>query len=176
MKDERVDAVANLCHAVTALTLLGDVAIMAATWNRLPERIPMHFGASGFPDRWGAKAELVGLLAIPFFLTAMMYGFTLLVPFFRRHPQWVNLPNKAAFLALPPGRQEPFWAGLRDVFLSLAAGCNLVFFAVIAATILVALGRYDRLPWWGVWPGLVIVFGLVAFNVVRLFRVIPRRP
>lgn len=174
MIDKRIDTVANLCHVVTILMLAGDVALVAATWDRLPERIPRHFGASGIPDRWGAKGELLGLLAVPFFLTAMMYGLTLLVPLFRRNPKWVNVPNKEAFLALGPEQREPFWASLRDVFLSLAAGCNLVLFGVSAGTILVALGRYDRLPWWGVWPGLVLVFGLVAVNLVRMVRVIPR--
>ncbi len=40
------------------------VIYLAAVWNRLPERVPMHYNLSGEPDRFGNKSELLLLLAI----------------------------------------------------------------------------------------------------------------
>lgn len=60
-------------HALLAL----DVAFGLATWSRLPPRVPVHWGLSGQPDRWGpswesallmpaiAVAEYLVLLFIP---------------------------------------------------------------------------------------------------------------
>ncbi len=30
------------------------------TWDKIPQRIPVHFGALGKPDSWGSKSSLLG--------------------------------------------------------------------------------------------------------------------
>lgn len=39
-------------------------ALSAMSWAGAPDRIPVHWGLSGQPDRWGGRAE--GLLGLPF--------------------------------------------------------------------------------------------------------------
>ena len=40
------------------------VIYLAAVWNKLPEKVPMHYNLSGEPDRFGNKTELLIVLAI----------------------------------------------------------------------------------------------------------------
>jgi uncharacterized membrane protein len=58
--------------------LLAGMFLMAATgWGRVQDRIPVHWGLAGQPDRWGGKFE--GLLALP--LVALgVYLLLLLAP------------------------------------------------------------------------------------------------
>ena len=34
------------------------LAYLAAIWNELPERVPLHWNPEGEADRWGSRAEL----------------------------------------------------------------------------------------------------------------------
>jgi len=40
------------------------VVYLAATWNRLPEQVPLKYGLNGEPIRYGTKSELFMILAI----------------------------------------------------------------------------------------------------------------
>jgi uncharacterized membrane protein len=59
------------------LLLVAMFALAAATWGSAPDRIPVHYGFDGRPDRWGGRFE--GLFAMP--LTAFgVYVLMLLFP------------------------------------------------------------------------------------------------
>jgi uncharacterized membrane protein len=49
--------------------LAGMFALAASSWSTAPDRIPVHWGLSGAPDRFGGRFE--GLLAIPLFAAAL---------------------------------------------------------------------------------------------------------
>lgn len=68
-------------YRVDRATLLGDLPIIAAlvgdlafglwAWSRMPARVPVHWGVSGQPDRWGAPWEnalLMPLIGIAVYL------------------------------------------------------------------------------------------------------------
>lgn len=56
------------------LLALLPAAMLALAWSHLPEQVPMHWGLSGTPDRWGSPAGLWGLCAIgP--LSALLFHF-----------------------------------------------------------------------------------------------------
>jgi uncharacterized membrane protein len=57
--------------------LAGMFALAAASWSTAPDRIPVHWGLRGGPDRFGGRFE--GLLAIPL-LTAGLYLLMLFLP------------------------------------------------------------------------------------------------
>ena len=48
----------------------------ALSWNAVPERIPVHYGLTGEPDRWGGRFE--GLFALPLVAVAVYLAFLLL--------------------------------------------------------------------------------------------------
>ncbi len=51
------------------LLLAAMFALAAASWGSAPERIPVHWGLGGQPDRWGGRFE--GLLGIPLLALAV---------------------------------------------------------------------------------------------------------
>jgi len=78
------------------------VVYLAATWNRLPEQVPLKYGLNGEPIRYGTKSELLMILAI---LLAVNIGvYFLLVNINRIDPKKKyreeNLPRMRR-LALP---------------------------------------------------------------------------
>ncbi len=54
-----------LLHVLCLLLLTGVPVWLAVTWGRIPEEIPMHYIASGAPDRFGPKSGLITLQVIP---------------------------------------------------------------------------------------------------------------
>lgn len=59
------------------LLLAGMFALAISTWSVAPERIPVHWGWSGQPDRWGGRLQ--GLMLQP--LVALgLYGLLLFLP------------------------------------------------------------------------------------------------
>lgn len=101
---------ARLLLWATALAL----AVWAAwLWPEVPDRVPVHFGAGGEPDRWEDRSVFswFGLPALGLGLAA---GLDALATWTRRHPEspFLNLPNKAAILALPPRQRA---AVMREV-------------------------------------------------------------
>lgn len=164
-----------LCHGLTIIFLLAITFLAFWSWNRLPAKVPVHFGAGGLPDRWAEKGgEFALLFVVPWLLTGMMYGFSLLTPWFRRHPQWLNIPNKKKFLALPPERQAPFFAMLDLFYAGMAASLNLLFLLMNIASVQIALGAWDRLPWWSIWLPLAVIFSVAIANTVWMLVVVRR--
>lgn len=58
----------------TILVTLLPIAVGLILWNRLPDQVPIHFGADGQADGWGGKAYAVFFLPI---LLAAIQGFCL---------------------------------------------------------------------------------------------------
>ena len=59
------------------LLLIGMFALAAASWGATPDRLPVHWGLNGNPDRWGGKFE--GLMLMP--LVALgIYVLMLFIP------------------------------------------------------------------------------------------------
>lgn len=98
---------ADLVAFGTALAVVGLAGIWiaaAAVWPRLPERIPVHFGADGTPDRFADRSagSWCELPAVVTGLAAFFLGIERLVLHLaRRRPGWLNVPRKRDFLALP---------------------------------------------------------------------------
>lgn len=65
---------------------------LALVWNRLPDVVALHFNASGQPDRWGSKRELI---AMTIFLTLLNAGVYLLMKnIYRIDPKRYAAENK----------------------------------------------------------------------------------
>jgi uncharacterized membrane protein len=63
-----------------ALALLVAMFVaVAVAWPHVPERVPVHWGLTGEPDRWGGRVE--GLLMFPL-LTTLVFGLMVLFPRF----------------------------------------------------------------------------------------------
>lgn len=89
----------------------------AVVWSSAPDMLPVHWGLSGEPDRWGGKVE--ALLGMP--LVALGLYLALLV-----------LPR------LDPGRAN--YANFRTAYLLIRYAALLMLAAFYTATLLTALG------------------------------------
>ena len=71
-KEERIlrfgKRVTRITYVMGALSIILPVLF----WKKIPDRIPMHFGADGVTDRMGDKIELILLFFIILFLMGMM--------------------------------------------------------------------------------------------------------
>ena len=166
---------ARFLHAVNAGLPLANAAMVLLAWGRLPERVPTHFNGSGSPDGWGPKSPALTLLvALPLGLTAMWYLFWLLMPWFRKHPRWINVPNRARFRALPPERQAPVLDLLGETYVGMAAAINAFLLALDACVLRVAAGQLDRLPAWLIFPGVALIVGVSLAYAVATYRLVNR--
>lgn len=154
-------------HALNAVVLVGVSAAALRGWERVPERVPMHFNFHGVVDRWGEKGgEFAILFAIPWVVSGLLYLLRVGLGYFRRHPQHANLPPRLR--GLPPERLAPLFDALDDVLLGAVTAATLVLGGVVYGTLRVALGLAHRLPVWATWPGLVLLALVLVAGVVRL--------
>lgn len=57
--DERIKRVVAIVWVVLGCVIgIGPTALLAATWESVPETVPVHWGAGLEPDRWGSRIEL----------------------------------------------------------------------------------------------------------------------
>ena len=83
--------------------MIAATAYVVATAPGLPERVATHFGGSGAADGWMTRAGYVRfILLFVVVLPSLLVAAIGLLP--RLFPQWVNLPNRAYWLA--PERRE----------------------------------------------------------------------
>jgi uncharacterized membrane protein len=66
-------------------------AYLIYIWNRLPEKVPMHWNGAGEIDRYGDKTELVGVL---FLLVGINYFVFLIIPYVDPKKKLQNMGNK----------------------------------------------------------------------------------
>jgi uncharacterized membrane protein len=164
MMTERSSSVPRTAYE-RVLQLAGVAVLMAlcgyafAVWGRIPPRVPVHFGARGLPDAWGARSSL---LLLPVLGVALFVVLTVLERFPRLYNYPVRLTAQNAEALFRLGRQLVvtvkltttailaylFWASTR-VALGEMPGLHRWFFpltlAVIGATLAVTLPRMIRL-------------------------------
>ncbi len=53
----------------STILCLAPIIAGLALWNRIPERVPIHFGPDGAPDEWGSK--VIAIFVMPLFFAAI---------------------------------------------------------------------------------------------------------
>ena len=81
---------------ITTVIILLPVLAGLILWDRLPEKLPMHFNAAGEVDGWAGKA--VGVFAMPAFFVAVQW--LCAVGSFKMDPKANNLNDKVMGLVL----------------------------------------------------------------------------
>jgi uncharacterized membrane protein len=89
------------------------VLLSAIVWTAVPDRMPVHWGPSGAPDRFGTRVE--GLLIIPV-VAAALYALMVVVPRFD--------PLRANY-----GRFAGAYAGLRALVVGFLAALHAIVVA-----------------------------------------------
>jgi uncharacterized protein DUF1648 len=102
---------------------------LVLVWDALPARVPIHFGVTGRPDRYGSKSMLL-------ILPAVAVALTLLLTLVARFPQSFNYPVRVTPENAPrlyrQGRLLLAWLNVLVVWL---------FAAIEQQTLEIALGH-----------------------------------
>lgn len=112
-------------------------------WPHLPERIPRHFGASGEVDAW-ADRSLGSWFALPAIAVFTVVILELSAWLVQRRPQFINMPSKQHFMALPPEEQAPIAREIGLFVQGLSTMMLLLFAAIQWATYQAARGVSTR--------------------------------
>jgi uncharacterized membrane protein len=153
--------------ALTTYTVLSN-------YSALPDRIPVHFGISGTPDRWGPKSEILIFVAIPWGLTIIFYLLTLAIPRFAHDPRYLNIPDKQAFLKLSAEKQAIFWNLLQEFMTAMTVCINFIFYIIAHGTLRVIQSKATSLPLRDVWAGLAVL-GLVTIIYLPRMFTLPKK-
>ncbi len=147
--------------AMESFALFGVVLTLTLTawyWNRLPDQIPKHFGASGQPDAWGDK----GLLLI---LPAISVVFYLGLSILSRYPQKFN------YLSTITAENAPVqYLQARVLVVCLKAILVWTFGWILWGTIQTALGNGAGLGVAFLPLILISIFAVISFYLVRSSR------
>ena len=144
---------------VSLLSLVGVAVYLILAWKTIPDQIPGHYNAAGEIDRWGDKSELI-LLPI---VSWLMYGLITLV---ERFPQVWNTGVRIT----EENRTEVY--RLLKSLIAVVKMFVLLMFGSL--TVISSLGW--NLPVWYVLGFLALLFGTIAYFIVRLTRLRAESP
>ncbi|WP_432362617.1 DUF1648 domain-containing protein [Sporosarcina sp. UB5] len=142
---------------ITALIFLAGIIYTIVIWGQLPDQVPAHYNAAGDVDRWGSKWELILLPIIAALLAVFL-------TFLEKHPEWHN------YIKLNENNIEFQYKNSRMLLNVLKNECVLLFTFLTYKTEQVALGNIDSLGITFLPIFLVILFGSMAFFIVRSLR------
>jgi len=138
-----------------------------SAYRQLPDRIPIHFGPSGSPDRWAAK----GIFPVFAFLIGGAALLVMMAFVSRLGAKWYNFPGKERVLKLPPAHQAYVIAPLQEVIAWLGAVIAVAFSIGSRQAWAVAAGERSGLSAWVMLsPAAVVVVGAVAAVIAARVR------
>ena len=146
------------------LQLAGVAVLMAlcgyafAVWGRIPPRVPVHFGARGLPDAWGARSSL---LLLPVLGVALFVVLTVL----ERFPRLYNYPVR-----LTAQNAEALFRLGRQLVVTVKLTTTAILAYLFWASTRVALGEMPGLHAW-FFPATQMALGATKLSFVpRMIR------
>lgn len=105
------------------------VAFAVAAYDKLPARIPTHFGPSGAADAFSDRsiASWFAMTTIGICVTLLTLG---LAQITQRRPSLYNIPGKEDLLSLPTEEQRPYLEQVA-LFMTLVSSTVVAIFAAI---------------------------------------------
>lgn len=140
-----------------ALVALWATALLL--WPELPERIPLHFDATGTPDRYGARTAANWFL-LPGLGTGLVLLFAFALPpwvthLARSNASTLSVPRRADFGRLAPEARVRAIQPVCTMLIVLATEMTALFGMLLVGTARVASGAWKVLP-------TAMVFGAVG--------------
>ena len=143
-------------------------AFAALIFNKLPARIPVHFGTDGAADAFASPGlSSWFFMVIVSTILALVIGVVSL-SLFRIPPKWLNLPRKAAFLALPEPDRRAVLAVVSAFTMLLGATVCAGLLAIHVIVALAALGVVEGFPIAAPFVVMGAVFALLIAMFIRV--------
>lgn len=140
-------------NRLSLFILLGTAVLLLAYWRHIPAQVPMHFNAAGEIDRWGDRSTLLVLPVISW----LLYGLMTVVE------QFPGVWNTG--VKVTAENQERVYTLLAHLLSTLKLLCMIMLNWI---TLWCALAK--PLPGWFLPVVLGVVFGDMAYWLVRVFR------
>lgn len=148
---------------IAVLFLIASLAVLAYYWPHLPQTIPTHFGASGKPDNWGPKSDVLILPVAVVGLYLIMTAVEVVVSRLNKAPAALPKARRAVDLTR--------WGlgSMKCFLLALLA-------YIIWQTCLTALGKSEGM---GAWLTVVVLLFFVilepaALIIIALYALKPK--
>jgi len=137
-------------------------------WPRLPDRIPIHFGAGGAPDGWSGKNwfSVFGVVI----MAAVLLVILGLASSELLGARWYNFPGKERILKLSREQQEYAIAPLREGMAWIGSGCAIGLALMTRQSWQVALGSREGISPWTMIVPLAVGFAAVIMGIVYANR------
>ncbi|HML69231.1 MAG TPA: DUF1648 domain-containing protein [Clostridia bacterium] len=144
---------------VSLLCLVGVVVYLILAWDTIPAKIPAHYNAAGEVNRWGSKSELIVMPIISW----LMFGLITLIE------QYPSVWNTGVRIT------DENRAAVYRLLKNLIAVVKMFTLAMFGSlTVISSLSL--NLPVWYILAFLVILFGTMAYFIVRLSRLRSESP
>lgn len=148
-------------RVLDALSIAGvmiSIAALVAVWDKLPTKVPTHFGLSGEPNQWGGRNTLLLFVIVPLVSHIVL---TIL----SRMPWSYNYPTKVT-----AANFERLYRLGRGMVLCLRTEVVWLFVVMGAQSLRVALGQAKGLgPVLGLAP-LVVIYATLIYYLVRMYQ------
>ena len=153
MKSEntRADRILDLLGWIL---LIGTLVYLILGWPSFPDQIPMHYNGAGEIDRWGGKGEII-------FIEVMMWILYLGIGVVEKYPQIWNTG-----VEVTAKNKEKVYRTLKYMLKTLKFLTALIFAYLIVNSL-----QSAPLPGWFTPAVMILVFGDMAFWLIRLFRI-----
>ena len=136
------------------ILLIGTLAYLILGWSSFPDQIPMHYNGAGGIDRWGGKGEII-------FIEVMMWILYLGIGVVEKYPQIWNTG-----VEVTAKNKEKVYRTLKYMLKTLKFLTALIFAYLIVNSL-----QSAPLPGWFTPAVMILIFGDMAFWLIRLFRI-----
>lgn len=151
IENTRADRILDLLGWIL---LIGTLACLILGWSSFPDQIPMHYNGAGEIDRWGGKGEII-------FIEVMMWILYLGIGVVEKYPQIWNTGAEVT-----AKNREKVYRTLKYMLKTLKFLTALIFAYLIVNSL-----QSAPLPGWFTPAVMILVFGDMAFWLIRLFRI-----
>ena len=136
------------------ILLIGTLAYLILGWSSFPDQIPMHYNGAGEIDRWGGKGEII-------FIEVMMWILYFGIGVVEKYPQIWNTG-----VEVTAKNKEKVYRTLKYMLKTLKFLTALIFAYLIVNSL-----QSAPLPGWFTPAVMILIFGDMAFWLIRLFRI-----
>ena len=136
------------------ILLIGTLVYLILGWPSFPDQIPMHYNGAGEIDRWGGKGEII-------FIEVMMWILYLGIGVVEKYPQIWNTGVEVTVK-----NKEKVYRTLKYMLKTLKFLTALIFAYLIVNSL-----QSAPLPGWFTPAVMILIFGDMAFWLIRLFRI-----
>ena len=153
----KITPLETFLNVITFATFVGTIVYLFSSWTIIPNEIPAHYNAVGEVDRWGGKGEI---LILPITALLMWVGMTILEKF----------PHVYNYMNLTKDNARAQYLNGRLLINVLKNEFVLLFSYITWKGIQIAIGENDSLGVWFLPVFLLIIFGSMAYFIVKSLR------